>query len=583
MLAAAFPLIAVPVAWYLLGVVGAALHPRRESPLTVFAVVRGAAVLVLVTWIVTRWLDLSGRAALLVVSAAAVIALGVRVGKGWWRPVVVPERRDLPMLALATLFLTAWIAPVTRHGLGAMGTGNHADLPSYLLQAVYLFEHGFAATGALPGISPESRMFDGFGASALLAPSTAVAAAPSIGVMVTLLLGAVLVGQLVDRLSSRVLEGARVAPLMIGLILIVSGTFTFMAFAYFLAQVWGLAFGVGLVAALLTGERGVPAIANAVVVSVAGILTYNPTGAMYAGTALLLGAWLVAIAIVRKRPVLRMPAFGLVAGVLVGGVVFFSVWHQAADRLWALRDAVAGWPMAPAPLWSAVGIPTSAQGNSVPAVIAGSCVVAAIAAAGWLATPRGRRMLVLSWPLVIPVLVWLYRAHEDAGSYQQGKAFAYVQPLLAVWVACGVILLAQRIAAPLPALRTPRMREALPGVLAACLLVSAAWFAFWPRTYFGDGGCCIATRTQIDQIQAAAEQSPGRVRVSGGNVWVNDVATAIISRERSVSVDPPSIWPSQAVEPFGGTVSFETGTHPSLVEGRFVFAPATAAATASAR
>ena len=32
-----------------------------------------------------------------------------------------------------------------------------------------------------------------------------------------------------------------------------TGVFTFNAFAYFLAQVWGLAFGLGLVAALLTG------------------------------------------------------------------------------------------------------------------------------------------------------------------------------------------------------------------------------------------------------------------------------------------------------------------------------------------
>ena len=581
MVAAGFPIVAVPLALYVLGVVGAALHPSRASPLTVFAVIRGAAILIVVTWVATRWLDLSGRVALLVMSAAVVIALGVRVGKGWWRSVVVPEPRDLPMLALATLFLSVWIAPVTRHGLGAMGSGNHADLPSYLLQAVYLFDHGFDATGILPGIFPEARMFDGFGASALLAPSTAVSAAPSIGVMATMILGAVLVGQLVDRLSSRVLEGARIAPLIIGLILIVSGTFTFNAFAYFLAQVWGLAFGVGLVAALLTGEHGVPAIANAVVVSVAGILTYNPTGAIYAAVALLLGGWLIAMGVARKRPVLHSPALGLAAGVVVGGVVFFSVWHQAVDRLWVLRDAVAGWPMPTAPLWAAVGIPISSKGNSVPFVIVGSCVVALIAAAGWLATARGRGMLVYSWPLVIPCLVWLYRAWEDAGSYQQGKAFAYAQPLLTVWVACGVILLAQRIAAQLPALQTIRTSGALPATLAACLLVSGAWFSFWPRTYFGDGGCCIATSAQIDQIQDAADRSPGRVRVSGGNVWVNDVATAIISRERSVTVDPPSIWPSQVVEPFGGTVFFETGTHPSLVQGRFVFAPAASTASSA--
>ena len=59
------------------------------------------------------------------------------------------------MLALATALLTVWIAPVTRHGIGAIGTGNHADLPSYLLQATYLFNHGFDATAVLPGIAPE--------------------------------------------------------------------------------------------------------------------------------------------------------------------------------------------------------------------------------------------------------------------------------------------------------------------------------------------------------------------------------------------------------------------------------------------
>ncbi len=49
MLGAAFPLMAVPLAWYVLGVVGAALHPRRLSPLTVFAVIRGAAILIVLT------------------------------------------------------------------------------------------------------------------------------------------------------------------------------------------------------------------------------------------------------------------------------------------------------------------------------------------------------------------------------------------------------------------------------------------------------------------------------------------------------------------------------------------------------
>jgi hypothetical protein len=63
-------------------------------------------------------------------------------------------------------------------------------------------------------------------------------------------------------------------------------------------------------------------------------------------------------------------------------------------------------------------------------------------------------------------------------------------------------------------------------------------------------------------------------------VWTNDVAAAIVSAKRPVSVDPPTIWPSEIVEPFGAILTFETGTHPSLVEGRFVYqppAPATAA------
>ncbi len=61
--------------------------------------------------------------------------------------------------------------------------------------------------------------------------------------------------------------------------------------------------------------------------------------------------------------------------------------------------------------------------------------------------------------------------------------------------------------------------------------------------------------------------------MSAGGVWANDVATAVVSLKRPVSVDPPSIWPSLAVEPFGGTITFDAGTHPSLVEGRFVYQP----------
>ena len=41
-----------------------------------------------------------------------------------------------------------------------------------------------------------------------------------------------------------------------------------------------------------------------------------------------------------------------------------------------------------------------------------------------------------------------------------------------------------------------------------------------------------------------------------------------------MSVDPPSIWPSEVVEPIGGTITFDTGTHPSFSEARFVFSAA---------
>lgn len=105
MLATAFALIAVPLARYALGVAGAALHPRRDSPLTALAAIRGAAVLILVTWIGAR-------------------------GPGEPEGAVVPRRRDLPMLGVATVLLSAWMAPITRHGIGSIGTGNHADLPS---------------------------------------------------------------------------------------------------------------------------------------------------------------------------------------------------------------------------------------------------------------------------------------------------------------------------------------------------------------------------------------------------------------------------------------------------------------------
>jgi hypothetical protein len=273
------------------------------------------------------------------------------------------------------------------------------------------------------------------------------------------------------------------------------------------------------------------------------------------------------------RPVLRAPELAVGGGILLGGLVFLSVWDLAIDRLRALGDAVAGWPMPTAPLWSAVGIPIDRFGNSTQTILAGSAAVAVVGAAGWLASARGRWALVRFWPLAIPAAFWIHRGWEDPGSYQQWKAFSYAQPLLIVAVACGAILLVQRLAAPLAAVRTRWGREALAGAFAVGLLACAAAFAFWPASYFGDGGCCIASGDQISQMREVATEGAGPVRVSGGNVWVNDLATAVISRERPVTVDPPSIWPSATGEPVAGIVSFQTGTDPSLVEGRLVFAP----------
>lgn len=250
------------------------------------------------------------------------------------------------------------------------------------------------------------------------------------------------------------------------------------------------------------------------------------------------------------------------------------MWRDTLERLWNLRDAVAGWPMPTAPLWAAIGIPIAEEGNSTPAIVAGSFALAALAGAGWLTSPSGRRAYAYLWPLALPGLVWLYRAWQEPASYQQWKAFSYAQPLLALWVGCGLILLARAVSARLAAERRPRARAALEGGLALALVLVAAAYAFWPRSHYGDGGCCIATAGQISQLQSAADRAPGRVRVSAGGVWASDVATAIISSNRPVSVDPPSIWPSAVMEPITGVVTFETGAHPSFAEGRFVLQPA---------
>lgn len=566
----------MPVAWYVLGVAGAALHPARASPLTVFAVIRGAGLLILVTWAATRWLALPGEVASPVLLGAVAVAVVVRARTGTARTVLTPDRRDLPVLGLATVLLSVWVAPVTRHGVGAIGTGNHADLPSYLLQAVHLYGHGFAATGSLPGILPEARMFDAFGVVALLAPSTGVSAAPSLGVMSLMVLGAVVLAQLVDRLASHALGGARAAPALIAGTLLLSWAFTFNAFAYFLAQVWGLAFGLALIAVLLTRERGIPAVATAVVLSVAGALTYNPTGAMYAVTALVLGVWLAGWDAVQKRPLMSSPGLALAGGVALGGVLFISVWRPTVERLGELSDVAAGWPMPTAPLWAAAGVPITQLGTSGRQIVGWSCVIAAVAGAGWLSAAPGRRLLARSWPLLIPCAAWVQRAASEPGSYRQWKAFAYAQPVLLLGIACGVILLARRAAALAPASPAWLPRAVAPAI-AASLALSAGVHAFWPRTYFAQSGCCIASGDQIAEIQSAADRSPGRVRVAGGNVWVNDVAAAVLSRTRSVSIEPPSIWPSRIVEPIAVTLTFETGAHPSLVEGRFVAAPTPAA------
>jgi len=50
-----------------------------------------------------------------------------------------------------------------------------------------------------------------------------------------------------------------------------------------------------------------------------------------------------------------------------------------------------------------------------------------------------------------------------------------------------------------------------------------------------------------------------------------------------VSVDPPSIWPSEVVEPITGVVTFETGTNPTRIDGRFILEPSPPAPQTAAR
>lgn len=574
MLGAAFPLVAVPLAWYVLGVCGSALHPRRESGVDATAVARGAAILILTTWVLTRWFSLPGRAAVMLVAAALAGALIVHGVRGGLRRIVVAERRDLPMLGVATAVMSAWMAPITRHGIGSVGTGNHADLPSYLLQAIHLFDHGFASTTSLPGIAPETRMFDAFGATALLAPTTALPSGPTAGVMVLVALGAVVVAQLVERLAARALGGSRVVPALLAVTLLMSWTFTFNAFAYFLAQVWGLALGLALIALLLDGtERGVAAGLSGALLSVAGVLSYNPTGALYTACALAIGLGLVVAWRAGRRPASGPPAAAALAGIGGGALVFLPVWQEARDRLSDLSVVAAGWPMPTAPLWAAIGLPIAQTGNAMRTIVAGSLALAAVAGAGWLASARGRRAHLYLWPLGLPVALWVQRAWEHPGSYQQWKAFSYAQPLLLLWVGCGVVLLARALTERVGAGRPPRIRAALEQVAVLVLVLVAAINAFWPRDYFRRDGCCIAGREQIVQMQDAADRAPGRVRVNTGYVWTNDLATAIIARSRPVSVAAPTIWPSEPVRPISAVLAFDPGPHPSLIEGRFELRP----------
>lgn len=594
-MSAAFPLLAVPLAWYVLGVVGASLWPTGRwagsppSRLDARASVRGAAIVIVATWVGVEALGLSGRATLIALGAALVGALAARAATGRAREALVPTARDLPMLALATVLLTVWAAPVTRHGLGAVGTGNHYDLPSYLVQAGYLFRHGVAAADGYPGLSPADRMFDAFGASALLGPSTALSAAPTAGMMVAVMVGAVLVAQLVDRLASAALRGRRPASLLIGGTLLVSWAFTFNAFAFFLAQVWGLALGLGLIALVVGRARGVTAATDALLLSVAGVLAYNPTGAIYGATALLLAAWWARGEHRAGRPARGLPGTAAAAGIVLGGLLFVTVWAQALDRLVVLGHSPAGSPMPTAPLWAALGLPfggagvASAAGLSFPVgispppleppgaiagdpaavVLAGSAALALVAAAGWALHGPGRAVVLRAWPLALPAAFWLLQAVRHPGSYVQWKAFSYAQPLLAVAVAGGLLLLAERLAPRVAGRRPPRpVASAAAGVTLLAVAVSTS---FWPRDYFAERGCCIATGAQIDQIREAAAAAPGPVLVDDGSLWVRDLGGAVAALSRPSS----DAWARAGAAPIG----FDAGARASLEDGRFLAGP----------
>ena len=224
------------------------------------------------------------------------------------------------VLALATLFLSAWIAPVTRHGIGAMGTGTNADLPSATCCRRSTFRQRVRRRRHPAGDLPRARMFDGFGASALLAPFDGRA------------------GGTLDRghgdddpgsgprrerhvhvhglrvLSSRRSGASRSA----------SGSSPRCSPASTECRPSGTRWWSP---------------------SPGSSPTTRPARCTRASRSFSGAGW-SAIAIVRKRSVLHTPALGLAAGVVVGGVVFLSVWHEAGDRLGprrrGLRPAAAG-------------------------------------------------------------------------------------------------------------------------------------------------------------------------------------------------------------------------------------------------
>lgn len=553
-------LFAVPAIWILLVLVGAGWSSTRSKHVGARDAALGAAVIVIVTYVAVVWLDMPGWTAIVLIALGAVIGLMRAAGEGIrWRDRRV-DQWEIGLLIAVTALAAAFWLPISEWGLQAIGTGNHADMPGYLMNAGYLFLHGISdAPHAVPVDIAGWIQGDVFGAYALLSPTFLLPGIPTAGVLPLITVSSVVVVQLVHSVMRRIL-GQRFVLVAAGgaLLAALSWPVTFNAFAYFLSQAWGIALSLALLVWATESVNGVSSPWFGVFLVIATLLVSPPIGLLAASAAV--GILIVHCLFTRTR----LSAIKGMLAIVFGSLPFIGVWIHAIERTAILGGTPAGWPMPEPPLWAVLGFPFP-QDREFLLLVARplSLLLLLASAAGWILSRRGRRLAARLFPVGFFALLWVLAALKDPGSYVQWKAFSYAQPTLLIFVWCGLAWL-------LAGARGERLigssgRSLAYGVV-GFVLVSACVFAWSPRAFFDRGGCCISSSVALSSLYDGAAVHQGQTIVEEPNLWPGRVAIGLLAPHRPVV--PAGISPPARPE---STLRFDRGAAPSLADGSYLW------------